>query len=233
MKRIAISQSNYLPWKGYFHVIGSVDEFVLYDEVQYTKRDWRNRNRIKTPKGLTWLTVPVNVKGRFEQRIDETTIADAGWATSHWDKITAAYSRAPYFEELRETFETVYHSGTRERLSDVNRDLLELVMGLLDIETPLSWSTDYPHEAEGKTERLLSICQQSGASEYWSGPAARAYLDESQFERAGVTVRYVDYSGFPEYEQMHGEFRHDVSIVDLLFNAGTDSRPLLKLSADR
>ena len=229
VKRIAISQSNYIPWKGYFHIIGSVDEFVLYDEVQFTRRDWRNRNVIKTDKGPAWLSIPVQVKGRYSQRIDETMVADPAWAMSHWGKIKQAYSTAPYFDALMTPFARYYGSVTRQRVSDINRDLIEMVMDMVGIHTRLRWSTEFPMTTTDRTDRLVSICEQAGADEYWTGPAAQAYLDEPRFERAGVAVHYVDYSIFPEYGQLHGAFQHGVSVLDLLFNAGSDVSRLLGL----
>lgn len=231
MKRIAISQSNYIPWKGYFHVIGSVDNFVLYDEVQYTRRDWRNRNVIKTERGPRWLSVPVQVKGRYDQRIDETLVVDTGWATSHWGAIKQAYSRAAHFEAVAPTFESYFRTVDRERLSDINRDLIELVMNIVGIRTQLHSSTEFPVLTTDRTDRLVSICQQAEADEYWTGPAAKAYLDETRFARAGIALHYVDYPDFPEYPQLHGDFMHSVSVLDVLFNAGSDIARLLALDS--
>jgi hypothetical protein len=231
VKRIAISQSNYIPWKGYFYVIGSVDEFVLYDEVQYTKRDWRNRNVIKTDRGLAWLSIPVQVKGRYSQRVDETIVAELGWASSHWGKIQQAYSPARYFDAVAPAFASYYAAVERTRLSDINRDLIQLVMDVAGLRTPLRWSSDFPIETSDRTDRLVSICRQADAHEYWTGPAAKAYLDETRFEQAGISVHYVDYSGFAEYDQLYGEFIHHVSVLDVLFNAGPDVSHLLALGS--
>ncbi len=223
-KRIAITQSDYLPWKGWFDTINAVDEFVLYDDVQYTRRDWRNRNRIKTPEGLHWLTVPVVVKGRYEQRIEQTRISDPRWAADHWQTIRHAYARAPYFREVGAVFEKFYAASGHVMLSDLNRDLVATVCALVGIDTPLTSSADYPHAGD-KTERLVEICRAAGATEYVSGPAARAYLDEAAFTAHGIGVSYLDYSGYPEYPQLWGAFEHSVSIVDLLFNVGSDAAP--------
>ena len=221
-KRVAIIQSNYIPWKGYFDIINMVDEFILYDDRQYTKRDWRNRNLIKTAHGLRWLTIPVKVKGRFEQRIDETLIDDASWRDQHWRTIAQEYAGAPHFKEHRDAFGDLYAGATFERLSDVNRHFIEGACAILGITTRLAWSTDY--EARGdRTERLVSLCQASGATEYLSGPAARSYIDEALFRDAGVALTYMDYAGYPEYPQLHGGFEHGVSILDLIFNAGPDA----------
>jgi hypothetical protein len=227
-KRVAIVQSNYLPWKGYFDLMRSVDQFVLYDEVQYTRRDWRNRNRIKTRSGPRWITVPVLVKGKYEQRIDETVASERGWGRRHWGAIHHAYARAQYFDDYSIPFRDYLEATTPRLLSRINRDLLEIAMRALGITTPLSWSSDLRVETSGKSQRLLSICLAAGASVYVSGPAARAYLDIGLFESSGVTVEWFGYEGYPEYEQLHPPFVHDVSVIDLLFNVGPDSLRMLE-----
>ncbi|MGN6868500.1 MAG: WbqC family protein [Solirubrobacteraceae bacterium] len=231
--RVAIVQSNYAPWKGYFDLIASVDAFVLYDEVQYTRRDWRNRNRIKTSAGLRWLTVPVEVKGRYHQRIDETLVADRGWARSHLDLLEHAYAAAPHRGLLRGSIGEAYADAARhQRLSDVNRTLLEAFCAHLGITTPLLWSTDIdrPESQSGdrRTGSLLAICVALGAREYVSGPSAREYLDEQAFKAAGVDVRWADYGGYPEYPQPYPPFAHDVSVLDLLLCTGDDAANYLR-----
>ena len=215
-------QSNYIPWKGYFDIINRVDEFILFDDRQYTRRDWRNRNLIKTAQGLHWLTIPVHAKGRYEQRIDETMISDPEWADRHWKTIAGAYGAAPFFDQYREPVAALYKASGEERLSDVNRRFLDAICGLLGIRTRLTWSTDYAAEGN-RTERLVDLCRLAGATEYLSGPAARAYIEEDRFRDAGIELTYMDYSGYPEYPQLHGPFEHGVSIVDLLFNTGPDA----------
>ncbi|HKW59013.1 MAG TPA: WbqC family protein [Candidatus Dormibacteraeota bacterium] len=226
-KRVAIVQSNYIPWKGYFDIVNMVDEFILYDDRQYTRRDWRNRNLIKTANGLRWLTIPVRVKGRFAQRIDETVIDDASWTAGHWRTISQEYAGAAHFKTYRDRVGDLYASAVMERLSEVNRHFIEGVCEILGITTKLSWSTDYDARGD-RTERLVSLCTQAGAGEYLSGPAARAYIDESAFVSAGIELRYMDYSGYPEYPQLHGAFEHGVSVLDLIFNTGPDGRAYMK-----
>jgi WbqC-like protein family len=230
-KTVAIVQSSYVPWKGYFDLIDRVDEFVLYDDRQYTRRDWRNRNRIKTPQGLAWLTIPVEVKGKYTQPICETRISDPRWADRHWKTLVHNYAGAPHFDDHRELVEDLYLGSTETMLSLVNRRFLAAICGVLGIETPLSWSMDY--EAEGdKTERLVSICKRAGADAYLSGPSAKAYLDEQQFADAGIALSYMDYGGYPEYPQPHPPFEHAVSIVDLLFCTGPDARSYIKAASN-
>jgi hypothetical protein len=221
-KTIAILQSNYVPWKGYFDLLRSVDEFILYDDVQYTRRDWRNRNRFKSPTGVRWLTIPVHVKGRYLQRIDETLVSDPEWAVKHWSTLRAWYGKAPFFEYYRPALEELYLGMQDDHLSRINRRMLEALTGLLGISTPITWSTDYPASGS-KTDRLLSLCRAAGATCYLSGPAARAYLEEDRFQDEGIEVRWMSYEGYPAYEQLYPPFDHHVSVLDLLFNVGEDS----------
>jgi hypothetical protein len=226
-KTVAILQSNYMPWKGYFDLMRRADEFIVYDEVQYTRRDWRNRNRFKSPAGIRWLTVPVQVKGRYLQRIDETIVGDQGWGEQHWSALANWYRDAPFFGLYRDVFEAAYMNVTEARLSLVNQGFLKLVADLLGIATPLTPSTNYS-SCGTKTERLVSICEAAGASAYLSGPAAKAYLDESMFEEAGIAVRWMDYGGYREYPQLYPPFEHHVSVLDLLFSVGPEAHNYLQ-----
>jgi hypothetical protein len=230
MKKVAIVQSNYLPWKGYFDMIAAVDEFVLYDDMQYTRRDWRNRNKIKTPQGLQWLTVPVKVRGKYHQSIYETEIEGSEWAEAHAKALAQNYRRAPHFGEVFALLQPHLQGGRYSHLSDLNAGLLAAVCGYLGIATPLRNSSEFTL-ADGKSERLCDLCRQLGATEYVSGPAARDYLDESVFADAGIRVSWFDYGGYPPYPQLWGEFEHGVSVVDLLFNCGRDSRSFMKSCA--
>lgn len=231
-KRIAIVQSSYIPWRGYFDLIASVDEFVLYDDVQFTKRDWRNRNRIKTPNGPVWLTIPVHVKGRFEQLVRDTTVSDPRWAEKHWRSIRAHYRRAPFFDDYAAAIEAMYAGAGDPSLSRVNHHCLRALCGMLGIPTPLTWSHDYDL-AEERTARLVGICAQAGASEYVSGPSARAYLDEAQFAAAGIRVTYADYSALREYPQLYPPFDPAVSVIDLLVHTGPAALSYLSASVSR
>ncbi|MBN2452354.1 MAG: WbqC family protein [Lentisphaeria bacterium] len=221
MKRVAILQSAYIPWKGYFDILHSVDEFILYDDAQYTVRDWRNRNRVKTPQGLRWLTIPVRHLGR-SQRIRDTRSTDPRWRRRHWECLRRSYARAPYFHQYRSVFEPLYLGSEEESLSRINAAFLAAVAGILGIRTLVRWSWDYEVRGE-RTERLLHLCQQAGADEYLSGPAAKSYLDEARFAAAGIRVRWMSYAGYPEYRQLHPPFEHCVSILDLLFCEGPNS----------
>lgn len=203
------------------------DSLVLYDDMQYTRRDWRNRNMIKTKDGVKWLTIPVDVKGKYFQKINETKVSDRSWAKSHWQTIVHSYSKAEYFNEYKDLFEELYLGCDEEYLSKVNFRFIEAINRLLGISTPVIWSSEF-ELLEEKTERLVDICKRLGASDYYSGPAAKAYMNEELFERENIKVHYFDYSGYPQYKQLHGEFTHAVSIIDLIFNEGGNASKFMK-----
>lgn len=226
-RSVAISQSNYIPWKGYFDLIAQVDEFVLYDDAQYTRRDWRNRNRIKTAQGPIWLTIPVQVTGRYLQRIRDVVVSDENWAEKHWRSLVHHYAAAPAAADYRGALEDLYGTAPRRWLTEINEHFLVGICALLGIGTRLRRSSEFELSGD-RSERLLNLCRQLGASTYLSGPAARAYLDEPLFQSAGVRVEWADYSGYREYRQLHPPFDHQVSIVDLLMNEGRDAKRFLK-----
>jgi hypothetical protein len=221
-KKIAIVQSNYIPWKGYFDMIAAVDEFILYDDMQYTRRDWRNRNQIKTPQGVQWMTVPVKVKGKYHQTIRETEIDGADWAKLHWKSLCQHYRRAKHFDEIAKELEPLYLQNEYSHLSQLNRTLIEWVCMKLGIRTVIRNSWDY-QLMDGKTERLVNLCVQAGGNEYISGPAARGYIEEDVFIESGIRLTWFDYDGYPEYPQLWGGFIHGVTILDLLFNCGSEA----------
>lgn len=227
IKNVIITQSNYIPWKGYFDAISISDEFVVYDDMQYTKRDWRNRNLIKTQQGLKWLTIPVEVKGNFFQKINETKIADKNWNKQHWDILKQAYSKSKKYSETKDFVENLYRSSSFDYLTDVNVHFITEICAYLKIDINLKMSSDFVLNEE-RSQRLLDICLELNATDYYSGPAAKAYMDEKIFEDAKVGVHYLDYSNYLEYEQLNPPFEHGVSILDLIFNEGEDSYKFLK-----
>jgi WbqC-like protein family len=226
-KTLAVVQSNYIPWKGYFDLLNMVDEFILFDTVQYTRRDWRNRNRVKGPNGAIWLTIPVEVKGRYFQKINETVISDPTWGRAHWKTVLHNYSKAEYFHAYKERFEELYLGSNERYLSRINYRFLVAICEILGINTRITWSTEY-RLLEGKTERIVDLCKQAGATEYLSGPTAKRYTDEELFEKEGIVLRYMDYSGYPEYRQLFPPFDHRVSIIDLIFNEGPAATKCMK-----
>ena len=227
MKKVAILQSNYIPWKGYFDMIAAVDEFILYDDMQYTRRDWRNRNQIKTPQGVQWLTIPVRVKGKYLQTIRETEIEGTEWAAAHWKALTVNYRRAAHFNEITQWLEPLYVNQPLPLLSQVNRLFIKAICEYLGIQTKISQSWDYSL-IDGKTERLADLCAQAGGTEYISGPAAKEYIEERFFLERQIKLTWFDYDGYQEYPQVWGAFTHGVTILDLLFNCGKDSRHYMR-----
>lgn len=226
-KTVAIVQSFYIPWKGYFDLINTADELILFDDMQYARRFWNNRNKIKTAQGVIWLSIPVQVKGRFHQAIKDTLISDPQWRSRHWETIQRCYARAAYFKKYREIFETLYLGGEETLLSRINYRFITVLCELLGIATKISWSMEY-RIAPGKTARLVDLCRQAGADVYVSGPTARGYLEEELFREAGIELRYMDYSDYPIYPQLYPPFVHEVSIIDLILNTGPQAQQYMK-----
>lgn len=226
-KRVAAVQSNYIPWRGYFDLINSVDEFILYDDMQYTIRDWRNRNIIKTSNGPLWLTIPVEVKGKYFQKIKDAVVSDPTWRRKHWATLTHSYSKAAHFSTLKELFADLYSRPEEKLLSQINYRFIRAICEFLGINTTISWSMDYELVGD-KTERLANLCKQAGGTHYLSGPAAKSYLEEELFAREGISVSYMDYSGYPEYRQLYPPFEPSVTILDLLFNEGPEAIRYMK-----
>jgi hypothetical protein len=217
---VAIVQSCYLPWKGYFDLVRHADVFMFYDSVQYTRRDWRNRNVIKTPQGHHWLTVPVKVKGKYDQLVNEVEVVDREWSSRHWQTIAMSYRHAKHFQDMAPSIQALLDScGCLTKLSAINQQLTIGISQLLGITTTFVNSASYGSVA-GRTENLVHLCRALGATTYLSGPSARDYLDESLFEAVNIGVRYMNYGGYPEYPQLHGAFAHQVSVIDLMMNTG-------------
>lgn len=225
--KVVVTQSNYIPWKGYFDQINNADVWVVYDDMQYTRRDWRNRNKIKTAQGLQWLTVPVEVKGKYFQKIKETRVSDSSWAEKHWKSIAFSYAKAPSMTEYGAQIQELYATVSSDWLTEINLHFMKGIMNLLNITTDIRLSSEFDL-AEDRNERLLNICKALNATHYISGPAAKDYLDADMFAAAGIEVEWADYSGYREYRQLHGGFEHGVSIVDLLLNEGSNSPKYLK-----
>lgn len=227
-KKVAILQSNYIPWKGYFDIIARADVFVVYDAAQYTKRDWRNRNKIKTSTGTQWLTVPIKTKGRKFQKIHEAEVQDTFWVDKHLKSFEINYKKAKYYDQTMDWVKPLYHELKEQKyVSVINKRLIDAVCSRLAISTKTLDAKDFQIEGN-KSQALLSILQQLGeVSHYLSGPAAKDYLEEDLLEHHGIKVEWMDYSGYPEYSQLYPPFVHDVSVMDLLFNEGPNSRNFL------
>lgn len=228
MCTLLISQSNYLPWRGFFDLIAHADRYVIYDTAQFTKNDWRNRNRIKTATGPDWLTVPV-LKADLDQPINQTRIDGTHWVRKHLRALDVHYGKAPYYAHYIESLKFHLQAG-EAFLSPLNERLLRWVADELCISTEFVRSEDIRHAGD-PTEKLVRICQAQGATTYLSAPAARAYLDESRFRAVDIEVRWFDYGDYPDYDQQYGAFEPSLSIVDLLFNCGPKARNYMRFGA--
>ncbi|HET7815817.1 MAG TPA: WbqC family protein [Candidatus Baltobacteraceae bacterium] len=220
MTTAVVIQPSFLPWRGYFDMIRRSDVFAFYDDVQYDKHGWRNRNRIKTAQGLRWLTVPVRSKGNTvahtpinEVEIDWTR----DWRRTHLEQLRHAYGKAPHYDRYAGEIQSLYAQASSS-LAEFTIRSTEAIAGWLGIETQFVRSSQY--ELNGsKTDRLLDLLQQIGATHYISGPSARAYIEPEKFQRAGITLEYMTYDYEP-YEQLHPPYEAHVSIVDSLFMRG-------------
>lgn len=221
VKKIAILQSNYIPWKGYFDMIAAVDEFILYDDMQFTKNDWRNRNLIKTPQGIKWISIPVGQD--IERRIRDVELPPA-WQPKHWKMLQSNYRRSPFFDEVAQWLEPLYMVEDHIGLSQMNRKFIEAICKYIGIETRITNCWEYMIAGDRtRTARLVDLCQEAGATHYLSGPAAKSYIKTELFAEARIALEWFDYAGFPEYPQLWGEFVHGVTVLDLLFNCGKDA----------
>jgi len=226
--RIAIAQSTYLPWLGYFDLIDQVDAFVILDHVQFEKQSWQQRNRIKTPAGLQWLTVPVIFRGRFGQSIREVEIRDCQFWRKHLRSIEVNYHRARFFDDYFQALTERLTCDERGHLLDLNIRLIEWFMGILEIRTPLFFSSRL-NVLGKRTELLANICSSLGATTYVSPIGSAAYLlpEIDLLELRSIEVQFHNYQ-HPEYRQMFPPFRSHACILDLIFNEGSRSGALVR-----
>ena len=225
-KTIFVCQSNYIPWKGYFDAINMADEFVIYDECQYTKNDWRNRNKIKTPNGTLWLSVPVR-HNKLSQRILDTQISNTHWQRKHWQSLVQNYRKTAYFEHYYSIFEKLYCQKKWLSLSELNFTFLKTICQILDIKTPITYSHHYDLKGN-KSERLVDLCCHLQATTYLTGPTAKGYLEEKGFEAVDIEVKYMNYENYQMYRQQFFPFKHHVSVLDLIFNEGENAQKYMK-----
>ena len=216
--RVVINQSNYLPWKGYFDLIHDADLFIFLDDVQFTKNDWRNRNRIKASRGCEWITIPVGQNIR--RLVCEVEMPGSDWARQHWGIIERSYRQAPYFEKYAPFFMEVFLRMRWKYLSELNQYLVKAIgKNFFDLKTKFLDSRDFQIQTRGQ-DRVINLLKQVGARTYISGPAGKTYLEPERFATEGLSLQWKDYSGYPEYSQMYPPFEHAVSILDLLFSMG-------------
>lgn len=217
--KLACIQPSYIPWKGYFHLIHEADCFVFYDDAQYSKGSWRNRNQIIINGSLKWLNIPVN-KGAWHLPINQVTVAKP-FAVEHWRLLTEAYRKLEYFPFFQKIVEKIicYDEPNLSHLTVFQT--LELCK-IFGIKTPTVLMSDLKINSFKRTEKLLAMCKNLGATEYISGPSAMGYIKEEKFVEAGIKLTYFAYN-YPEYPQQSKNFTHYVSILDLIFNLGEEA----------
>lgn len=222
--RAVILQPMYLPWIGYFNLIDQSDVFVFLDDVQFSVQSWQQRNKIKTSQGWLWLTVPI--LREFGSKIKEIKVNNnINWSKKHWASVRQNYSKAPYFKEYSKPFEEIY-SQEWEYLADLDITLIKVITTTLGLKTEFVLSSELAVEGE-KTERVINILEKLGASEYISGPAAKSYIEVEKFTEAGITLYWHEYE-HPVYPQLYGEFIPYLSVIDLLFNCGPESKRYIR-----
>jgi hypothetical protein len=224
MKTVAMMQSNYIPWKGIFDMIHSVDCFVFYDDVQYTKKDWRSRNKIPQPNGKElWLTVPVLTKNRRFQLICEAEInQDDNWQEKHYKTLVLNYKKSPYFSKYEEILNDFYMEHRWENLSEMNIYMTKVLSQALGIKTKFYNSADLHCTGSKDGEKVIKICEKLGCDYFINGPAAQSFMDVEKFKEANITLDYMNYE-YPEYKQLTTPFNHYVTVLDLLFNTGENA----------
>jgi hypothetical protein len=222
--KCVVLQPSYIPWRGYFHLIQKSDLFVFYDDVQFDKHGWRNRNRVKTPNGSTWLTIPVQARGAVSghRPINEIPIVwSQAWAPKHLATIAQSYRRAPHFERYRPLVESFYDRRD-ELLVDFTVETTIALARELGIAHTRFLRSSTLGLSGNKTDRLIDLLVRVGATHYISGPSAREYIEPEKFEAARIGLEYISYAYEP-YPQLHGEFDPHVSVLDLLFMVGPDA----------
>ncbi|MDP9110597.1 MAG: WbqC family protein, partial [Candidatus Eremiobacteraeota bacterium] len=217
-------QPVYLPWLGLFHKIALADHFCVFDVAQYQTKDFNNRNKIKTNAGAIWLTVPVESKGHFEKQISTVRIINNGWNRKHLKSIELAYKKAPFFDEYFPPLEALLQREFT-LLTDLNTQMLELLLRQLGIDVPISLATALGLEGK-KSDLVLDMCLKLGASEYVFGAQGRNYANIENFLGRGVRPHFQSYV-HPVYKQLHGAFEPYMSVIDLLYNTGPSSLSIL------
>lgn len=229
MTRAVVLQPNYVPWIGYFDLMNAADVFVLLDTVQYTRGDWRNRNRIKTGGGLKWLTIPM--RPRIGTLIRDARCENLEWREEHLARLEAAYRDAPAFDAMMPRIRAWYAAVPGTRLVDIDEHLVRCAAEALGIETPIRRASELA-DADDPTGRLVALCRAVGADRYLSGPAARDYLDVEAMQAAGITVEWACYDYAGAYPQPHPPFERAVSVLDPLLCLGEDATGELLTRSD-
>ena len=224
-RTIAVMQPTYLPWIGYFGMIDMADVFIFYDDVQFVKQSWQQRNRIKTQDGWIWLVVPVFQN--FGQRINKVKINNnQNWSKKHWKSIQYNYSKAPFFNEYGGSFREIYEKEW-EYLVDLNITLIKKISEILGLDTKFMLSSELRGVEGTKTDRLINILKLIGADEYVTGPGTKAYIEPEKFKRNDIMLYWYEFK-HPSYKQLYGDFVPYLSVIDLLYNMGGESVQVIR-----
>lgn len=226
MLRVCIHQPDFAPYLGFFHRLLTTDVFIVLDDVQFLRRGWHHRDKIKGPHGARWLTLSID-KGGYHQTLTEVRLApiEQGWIESQLNVLRESYRKAPYFESYFEELERIYYSGT-DRLVPFNLQVLKFLMRALDLRVEMRFSSEMAVPGT-KSERLINLVKTVGGTHYYTGIGSRSYLDEAMFVREGLAVEWQDFR-HPTYPQLHGDFVPYLSTLDLLFNCGPQAKEVLR-----
>ncbi len=227
--KIVVTQSNYIPWKGYFDLINYVDEFIFFDEVQYTRRDWRNRNLINDGKNKKWITIPVQNKGNYDEKISNMFVNDKSWVNQHLKIFKHYYSKSKFFHETYEFLQKVYYEIDSDNLSYINKFIIKSISKHLNLKCNFRDSTTIKKKETDASERLLEICKSRNCKIYVTGPNAKNYLNEKIFSNNNIEIEWFDYGRTKIYKQQSTSFIKNLSIVDCMMNCGTDIKKFLNL----
>lgn len=225
-KTLLITQSNYIPWKGYFDLLRSSDVFVVFDEVQYTKRDWRNRNKLICKSGPKWLTIPVKTKKKYNQKISETEVLNDNWVIDHLNFMENNYRKANFFDEYYPIIKKIIIDSQDKYLSKINIRIIKNLLYLLDINVEIIHSSQFDLDEE-KNDKLISICNQLNISNYITGPSALNYIDKKKFIDSNISLSIFEYKNYKQYKQLWDGFDHNVSIIDMFFNLGIKTKDFI------
>lgn len=226
MKRVGVLQAGYIPWLGFFELMASSDVFVIYDDVQYDKHGWRNRNRIKTLQGIKWLTVPVLTKGQNWPDINKVIVSHKRWQKKHRMSIYHAYRKAKYFDDVFPIIDNGLKLDS-DNLIDIDMYFINKFASYMNIGTELYLSSSLDIFGESKADRLINICKHFGATHYYNGARGQHLYKKEDFRNHGILLEIQNYK-HPAYKQLHGEFVPYLSIVDLLFNEGPSSLEIVR-----
>lgn len=231
-KTVVIMQPGYLPWLGFFELMSQSDVFVVYDNVQYDKNGWRNRNRIKTPKGPAWLTVPVTLPNGLNTKINEVRTAEEPWAQKHIRLIESHYQKAPFFKEywppIKKSLE-FHHNKKDNSLLEVNMNLIKCLANILGLKKDIILASQLNVSEPDKLKRLVTMVKNLGGDRFYEPAGGKSYIgakEISEFSKAGIKFEFQDYQ-HPTHRQLHGEFTPNLSVIDLVFNEGPKSLDII------